>query len=114
MGKLPSQECIREGLLRVLGGRAPLPGGAMRTNAIYTVLAEQFGLTRSQRWGNPFDAKGSCWEFAVREARRTLQDEGWLYSPKPGFWQLTPAGHERAGQLKQDNTAPQAPSRARH
>jgi hypothetical protein len=89
MGK--PQEAIEEALLRLLSQRT----GAMRMNAIYAHLAEQFGLTRSQRWGNPFDAKGSPWEFLVRLARRDLQDAGWLEADAQGGWRLTPAGRAR-------------------
>ena len=110
MGKLPSQDCIERELLRLLASET----GAMRTNAIYTILADQMGLTRSQRWGNPFEAKGSCWEFIVRQARRTLEEEGCLQSPRPGYWELTQAGRERAGHLVLDPMVNPTPRHMRH
>src|SRR5579872_1732125 len=104
MGRLPPPEAVTEELLRVLGSRT----AAMRTNAIYAILAEHFGLTRSQRYGNPFDPKGSSWEFAVRDARRTLQEQGWLHCPAPGCWALTQAGRERAGRVHRDPSGSKA------
>ena len=87
---LPDPSAIEAKLLLILASRA----GPMRTSAIYRKLAEEFGLTRSERYGNPFDPKGSGWEYLVRHAKRHLRDEGWLCCPAPGLSLLTPAGRE--------------------
>jgi hypothetical protein len=89
---LPDPSAIETQLLLILSLRT----GPMRTSAIYRNLAEQFGLTRSERYGNPFDPKGSGWEYLVRHAKRHLRDEGWLCCPAPGLSVLTPAGREEA------------------
>jgi hypothetical protein len=89
---LPALTEVEDRLLHVLSSRT----SALKMNAIYRILAEQFGLTRSERYGNPFHPKGSGWEYLVRHAKRDLCDQGWLHSPDVGLLALTPAGREEA------------------
>jgi hypothetical protein len=89
---LPAQSAIEDQMLRVLRSRT----SAVRLTALYNILAEEFGLTRSERYGNPFHPKGSGWEYLVRHAKRHLCNEGWLHSPAAGQLVLTPAGREEA------------------
>jgi hypothetical protein len=92
MPRIPPQSIVEDELLRLLKDRE----SAMRMSTVYTILADHFGLTKSERYGSPCDPKGSSWEYVVRNARRCLKERGWLHSPKAGYWELTGAGRERA------------------
>jgi hypothetical protein len=89
---LPAQSAIEDQMLRVLSSR-PSP---VRMTALYNILAEKFGLTRSERYGNPFLRKGSGWEYLVRHAKRHLVTEGWLHCPNAGLLAPTPMGRDEA------------------
>jgi hypothetical protein len=95
---LPPQHLVEQSLLLVLKS-ADHP---VRTNKLYHILAGQFGLKGIERYGHPFDPRGSSWELLVRMARRNLQDQGLLLSPRHGCWSLTHSGHAAAEKLVTD------------
>jgi len=94
--KLPHQAEVEGKLLRLLLGTSH----PIATLAAYTELAEYMKLTLEQTRAIYPNTGRSAWEYLVRQAKRRLKDEGWLYCPKVGLWALTKVG-VREAQLRE-------------
>jgi Mrr restriction endonuclease-like protein len=96
--ELPTQSKVERELLRLLSGRSR----PTETQHVYRELAAVLGLSPAQQHGSRPNAKGSAWEYLVRQAARHLQDEGNLCRPGKAQWTLTPQGKKRSTQTAED------------
>lgn len=90
---LPSYQQVEEALLSYLAAHGP-----SEPMSIYQPLADQFGLSGSQRTAPRPDNSTPLWNNRVQWARRALKDKGYL-SPALGVWALSAAGIEAASKL---------------
>ncbi len=92
---LPSQAQVEDRLLLAL---APRNRPAEPVH-VYRELADHFTLSPTQRHASRPNAKGSAWEYLVRQARRRLVVLGRIDGSVLGTWILTEAGREAAYKL---------------
>jgi hypothetical protein len=60
------------------------------------------GIFKSNRKDPEKDAKRNAWDYNMLVTVQHLNDSGFIVSPKPGVWELTPAGIDEANRLKEN------------
>ena len=91
---LPTYLAVAEALLAYLADN-----GASEPMKVYGPLADQFGLSETQRLTPRADNSTPLWSNRVQWARRSLKDKGYL-APKLGVWALSEAGLVAASAVK--------------